>query len=427
MKKLLLALAAVMMLGISCKRDYFDQEGYEEYIHYGFPIDSIDAKQDWTTLLSTKATVSLSLGTGSGYTVGVYADDPTSATATTLYASEETTDGATAQFTFGHPTSVGSFYVALTDANQNMIVKQASLADSALSVAFTAADKGWTKQTATTERFTWRCCFEDAFPDAGDYDFNDVVLTLSSHRVSSKCVSLTISLDAIGSVSAIGAAARLVGLTESDIDSVSAASKFLQYDFSYSPVGEKTTAKGYQLSNDNEIVIPIFNDAHYAISEGAMADDGSIYRAYYNTVGAATDSRYSTYAKTATPVEKTFYIWCKNETVAKSIGHATIDVFAVTQYNGSYYETHCFPYKREETLCVWHDSKYKSVYDDNYPWALKVPGYFKYPAEGIKISYYYNNVITGAYATTNHSFGEWAEDHTKAQDWYDYPTSNYVY
>jgi len=29
--------------------------------------------------------------------------------------------------------------------------------------------------------------------------------------------------------------------------------------------------------------------------------------------------------------------------------------------------------------------------------------------------------------TEGHAFGEWASDHEKALDWYNYPTSNMVY
>jgi len=427
MKKILLALTIAMVLGVSCKSNYFDQEEYEEYVHLGFPVDSIDPAQDWTTVETAAATVSVSLGTGGSYTAEVYGDNPTTATAATLYGSEQVSDGASVTLNIPHPTSIGQFFVALKGSDGQILVKQATLSDDALTASFTSADSDWASQTATASRFTWRCCFEDAFPDAGDYDFNDLVLTLSCYRESEKCVCLTVSLDAIGSISTISAAARLVGIDATDVDSVTATSLFLQYPYSYMPISTSDATNGFQKSKSDEVVIPFFDDAHYAMSEGATASDGSIARGYVNTVGTTSDSKYSAYAVEAAPVAKTYRIWCKTAATAKSIGHATIDVFTITQYNGSYFETHCFPYKREETLCTWHDDSSSEVYADNYPWALNLPGYFKYPCEGIRISYYYNNVITGAYPVAFHSFGEWAEDHTKATDWYDHPSSNYVY
>ena len=64
-----------------------------------------------------------------------------------------------------------------------------------------------------------------------------------------------------------------------------------------------------------------------------------------------------------------------------------------------------------------------------YPWALMIPGDFKYPYEFVQIGSYPNGVKKGAYQTDGHSFAEWALDpsHNTATDWYNYPQSGLVW
>ena len=54
-----------------------------------------------------------------------------------------------------------------------------------------------------------RYCFEDQFPDAGDYDFNDVVLTVTP-TLDDKTLTIQVSLDAVGALKTVGACIRLL-------------------------------------------------------------------------------------------------------------------------------------------------------------------------------------------------------------------------
>ena len=61
------------------------------------------------------------------------------------------------------------------------------------------------------------------------------------------------------------------------------------------------------------------------------------------------------------------------------------------------------------------------------PWAIMVPGDFKYPYEWQIIGTRSSGVLSGAYQTAGHSFAEWAENSEDAQDWHLFPTSGLVY
>jgi hypothetical protein len=81
------------------------------------------------------------------------------------------------------------------------------------------------------DSFSMRYCFEDNFPDAGDYDFNDVVLTVTP-SLNDKTLTIQVSLDAVGALKTIGAAIRLVSLKSTDLNSYTVTSGFA------SPEGE---------------------------------------------------------------------------------------------------------------------------------------------------------------------------------------------
>ena len=63
-----------------------------------------------------------------------------------------------------------------------------------------------------------RYCFEDQFPDAGDYDFNDVVLTVTP-TLDDKTLTIQVSLDAVGALKTVGACIRLLKVKSSDLES----------------------------------------------------------------------------------------------------------------------------------------------------------------------------------------------------------------
>lgn len=69
--------------------------------------------------------------------------------------------------------------------------------------------------------------FEDNYPSAGDYDFNDIVLNVSTEYTKEKStnaiksIQYNITLSAVGATKQLGAALRLVDVNKSAIASVS--------------------------------------------------------------------------------------------------------------------------------------------------------------------------------------------------------------
>src|SRR5574344_748710 len=418
----------VLMLSItSCSKEYFDQDSYEELIKSAFPVDNIDSSHDWNTITSADVKVSVNQTSGETYTVRVYEQDPSTNKDLTILAEGNVVSGNTITTSMTYPTVDRTFYVARIDGDGYRQVKSAQVSDGTLSVNFTSNDTQQTKETNSTSYFSWRYIFEGNFPQPGDYDFNDLVLTVTrqTDMDDPTTVYLTVSLDAIGTTSPIGAAIHISGLAPSDLSSIRTSNNFAFYQ--YSNVSKiKEEDNGYTTAYNGDVVIPLFNDAHYALSRGGSIVHGSQAYYYYNTV-KDTSSVYYLSSREDYPAVVSYTIKCKSETTAKNITPETIDAFIVTQYNGAFWETHAAPYKKFEVLYLYRNSDYQYSYSDNYPWALQVPGNFKYPIEGTPIGKYKDGTNTGAYCISGHSFGEWAEDEDQAQDWYSYPSSDYVY
>ena len=267
------------------------------------------------------------------------------------------------------------------------------------------------------ESFSMRYCFEDNFPTPGDYDFNDVVLTVTP-TLNDKTLTIKVSLDAVGGTETIAAAMRLVGVKNSDLDSYTVTNAFPSIDgmgwgASYHNIehSDGFVPGGQEPNLTDNMVIVLFKDAHWAINP-ENANSGGPDRVFYNTVEPG-----DFYTNNVTPTTATYTLVFKETEIAnKMLAENLYDVFIVEPYNGAYWEVHTVGYKTAQVITpAKPEPGYSQAYGNNMPWAIKVSGDFKYPYEW--------KAITNAYQT----FGEWAKDSNNAKDWYEHPTSGLVF
>jgi len=302
---------------------------------------------------------------------------------------------------------------------------------------FNANGNNGNGQLPDAQQQAFRYCFEDNFPSVGDYDFNDVVLTLTP-TLDDKTLKLTVSLDAVGATKTIGAAMRLVGVKSSDLQSSTVNSAFASPEgqglgeYQNIRTNETFLAENQAPNNTGDMVIVLFKDAHWAINPN-KASNGGVWRAFYNTVDRNVPSNKAY----PTPTVATFTLVFKDAAKAQGmLAENLYDVFIVEPYNGAYWEVHTVQngFKTAEVLTdpkpVSSSGKtYAEAYGSNMPWAIMTPGNFQYPIEWQKIGLRNRSTqaIEGAYATEGHSFAEWAENATKATDWYNYPDNTLVF
>lgn len=271
--------------------------------------------------------------------------------------------------------------------------------------------------SSNTTLSSFRYCFEDNFPSPGDYDFNDVVLTLTP-SVSGQVMTLDVSLDAVGATACLAAGIRLVGAASATPAAVTSFSN---------PPSELGT---YREELDNQFVtkgsdkiVVLFKDAHYAINPGSD-NNGVIPRPFYNTVKDRNNEKGQVVSKKTARYTFTFP---SAEQAQAAVAENCFDVFLI---NPAGYEIHTVQngFKLAQALIDRQNfDAYVAAYGNAYTWGIMVPGTFKYPIEWTPIGGNKGYVATGAYQTTGHSFAAWATDQTQATDWYKYPDSSLVY
>lgn len=326
-------------------------------------------------------------------------------------------------------------------------VRLTTLAGANVSIASTECCQGFLstepeQEEPKTKQMSYRFCFEDNFPEAGDYDFNDCVLTILptiSAEEPTK-VTLSVTLNAVGANKCIAGALRLKGITNGMLNSKTRTQDFTPVAYPDKtnhllPDGVFLTANDPNSQDYSSVVLALFKDAHWAMnSEGTS--NTAVKRVFYNTM-KYPDER----GETVEPKTATFVFDFKNtEDAQRMLAESTYDAFIVSSYNGAPWEIHTVQNGNKGALVIHSNvhteyQKYLDAYvnpqtslSGKYTWAVLVPGDFRYPAEwqviGERSS---SGAIQGAYREAGHSFVEWAEDMDKAKDWYNYPYEEMVY
>ncbi|MFS2520662.1 LruC domain-containing protein [Bacteroides xylanisolvens] len=242
--------------------------------------------------------------------------------------------------------------------------------------------------------------FEDNYPKAGDYDFNDIVLnvTLPAAGNDVKELKYKIDLRAVGAVKQLGAGLRIREIDKNNVEEVSFGTGATQRTNSLnSGIFENASYE----ANGNELVIPLFGDAHYIYGyTGAQ-------RPMLNTGNAST------------PLTDIYTlevsIKLKNAISIPSVTDG-LDFFIAYQGVGQKRtEVHLTQFNSATANGQLADKEVLEVIKVvNNTWALCVPDKFAYPTE--------TTVITSAYS----KFADWAHDQSANTDWYKTVSSDKV-
>lgn len=227
--------------------------------------------------------------------------------------------------------------------------------------------------------------FEDQWPLYGDYDMNDIVLTIQKRKIYTNKENkvtkfeLSIDLSAAGATKSIGAAIML--------DNVPANAITQSVEFS-----DNTLAKNFNLNNNNiensqdYAVIPLFDDAHKVLGRDRYEQ--------INTV--------SGYAGNTQPKNISFSITFNNPTIsADAFNVNNLNVFIIVDGNRNpRKEIHVAGYQPTKLANTdlfggnndnsHHGSKKYYISKENLAWGIMVPSNFKWPLEYVNIKTAYS-------------------------------------
>ena len=172
----------LVLTTFSCRGDdMFDEEEYNNLMEREQTVDSVDQGHTWK--LTTEYTVGINaqaLNIGAKK-VQIWDANAAEGESTTILAEQSIADGEQKFFVFSAPSIQTNFYAAI-------IVKDGkyTVADFSTHNMETNFSNPLAKQVDINTKLvgyqTCTCCFEDAFPTAGDYDYNDLVLRFAYDR-----------------------------------------------------------------------------------------------------------------------------------------------------------------------------------------------------------------------------------------------------
>ena len=415
--QLCLLFAAIMTWGLySCKKDVYDPDVHKEIVKYTSPVDSVDQYHMWQ--LSTTRTYSFSANAGVGAEqLEVFDKNPLEATNAEMMGRFYIKDGQQLTAAVSVPALTTTLYAALVDGDGKYTVTSFSATDKNVNFSSPLAKQqtpGFSKPNAISYTY----CFEEEFPEPGDYDYNDIVMRLGMERTGRKQMTFHVTLAAVGSFRQIAGAIRLVGYRFEDIDSVVVNGDQFNKDVSAISHGLLESEDPLLRGNHNEAVINLFVDAHWALSDDHNVVNSNITRKKINVVRSYTDQFDVVFAKSAD-----YTVYFKEEKGLDFLVHEMIDPFILTPYSISNVEIHLEEFKEAQVFY-----EYNIVNIKDLPWALRIPTrYFRYPLEGEQIGFKKKGYMFGAYMSSGHSFGEWAEDRNNYLDWYLYPLERIVW
>ncbi len=142
---LFLMMSAVLVSGcIDQDKDLFDEDGAKKIYEEGFPVDNVDAGQDWKTTRSATVSVLVNEDEYTDYTVKLFTDNPLNSKSNAkLLASGYANEGT--DYTFhtavDYPSYLTQLYAARVDTRGRYSVKPVEVKNGNLNVTFGNAAK----------------------------------------------------------------------------------------------------------------------------------------------------------------------------------------------------------------------------------------------------------------------------------------------
>ena len=405
----------------SCVRNQFDLQRYEEIVQELSPVDDVDEDHDWQLSTTKMLTVDLS-GLEDVERIQVLTDNPTVTSQATILGEAYVENKSNVLMSVSYPNLQETFYAAAIDSEgRYTIVPFNPNTGNVVSFEHPVASKVKVGGYYQMQSFTY--LYEEEYPEAGDYDYNDVVVRLSMRRTAPKEVRLNVELAAVGASMQLAFAIRLAGYKASDLEKAEA-----EYGASFDVVSGvefpdqmRTVMEKKDLlltGMSQEAVLNIFADAHWATGDNLNTDYGLMTRKLYNVNYKKDDTNGS-----FIPREITYVLTFKDNVDVNLLSLSQLDPFIIKGYNSANWEVHTYAYHNAQVLFSYPGQTITSL-----PWALSVPnGTFRWPLHAVKLGGRTQGASFGAYHTFDHSFGEWAEDKDDATDWYLYPDNDEVY
>jgi len=423
---IMLVIALVVITNSACSTDLYDQEKAQEFSDSISPVDTIDPYHNWQLTTSTIITATANQEVGAKW-LKILTADPLEESNAQIVAQVPIADGESTSLSICYSNLLTTLYAALVDEQGRYTLTEFD-PEGSRQVDF--SEPLYVSQTPKyrPEHQVFAYCFEEELPDLVnvDFDYNDVRLDISLERTDVKEMRIHVKLAAVGANYQAAAGIRLRNFEISRIDTaytVNNTSFNLSSKGTEVPDQTLVVQKKKDLllpSLNNEAVINLFSDAHWATGDLDGDYYGQLTRKKYNVGGSGTN------AVSMVPREITYVINFDSENGLNYLNFDLLDPFIIKEFNSGIFEVHEYSLRND---CVFNNYLLADVV--RLPWVLVIPyEKFRHPLDGVNIGFIKRNIVGfGAYAYRGHSFGEWSQNRETAQDWYlnEYASNNQVY
>jgi LruC domain-containing protein len=258
-------------------------------------------------------------------------------------------------------------------------------------------------------QISYTYAFEDNYPQAGDYDFNDVVLgvTVKNNQNATtgavESVDVEVVLKAVGATNTVGAGLRLYGMDKSKVGDVTLSGDDASAFTTTLSSSQFEAATKEDAGNNKYVVIPLFGDAHKVLGVNGHI----ITNTYVNaTPVAAKTLKINIKTSEEISLENLDFFITNGRTSEE--GRTEIHLYNFLVKNGSVNPD------AATSKGTIEPNNAEVLASNGYTWAIYAPD-FRYPKETIKIS------------TAYPDFVKWASNHTQNEDWYSNPNSDKLY
>lgn len=432
--RLLLAALPLLVALSGCKKiEMFDPGAYNDLVRGSFPVGNIDHSHSWR--LWSEGSVSVTCLVEGASTLLLLTGDPTASEAEVLGQLLLPADGQTgrAWLLLGLvPKTSVQTYVAALDADDRLLaVKRVPRGTSAVSLSGAdAPPEGAAYRQPRRQRVHY--LYEASFPQPGDWDYNDLVLTLDAPEpvrpsanvgtdLAERQVRLHVTLRALGTRQQVAAAIRLSGVKRDRVEDVATDSYMgvgLQRNTDYPPTLLPEEGTLLKSRRNSEAVVALFDDAHLAFNPERQ-ENAQPYRFCYNVSHDVADDIF----REAEAPEADYVITFASAQEARAFSLSRIDPFIIVDYNGAKWEIHDYPDRAEQTLHSY-GTKDQDNFSTGVSWALSVPyASFRHAVEGQPLGASDGPNAPGAYP----DWAAWVQDCNAALDWPLRPNESKVY
>lgn len=427
MKKTVFLLSSMLVVMtflsiVSCSKDLYDKDQYEQYLDYNSPVDSIDSRHQW--VLTKMQQYRITAPTGMNVEVAmILAENPLTESTAHVLNQAKISDGGSVTLPVTIPMTQTYLYAALVDKEGKYYVVRFPVSQT--TIEFKTYSYG-TPSSLTLKPQAFTYIFEENFPLAGDYDYNDLVIRIGVEKVpdNPRMLTLEATLIAVGCQHQLAGMVRLLNCKYDDIDSIKTANgKTFNDDLPAASTELYNNRDLFIRGRNNEAIINMFIDAHWVMntSQDVLENSGALaIRKYYNTSLSNTDEYESRPYQT-----QRYNVYFKSEEKVRNFTTEQLDPFILAIYNGARYETHRYELQAAQVLFPYQvEYRIKDL-----PWSFTIPvEKFCHPLEGVQIGFRKRTqtgtpAMFGAYTVRGHSFGEWVENCETNLDWYNNPAN----